>query len=91
MLSHKTAAQIDHGLAALRLAQAMGDIDGETVPMPGDVSLGTLARYSGVSEATIQGVERMALAKLFLALSESGELPPHLCRRIDNPPASDTP
>lgn len=82
MLTPLTAAQLDHGLAALRACQLIGDADdGETIPVPGEVSLRTLAEYCGVSEATILGVERMALAKLARGLREEG-LPPHLAARI---------
>lgn len=76
MLSDLTAAKLDHGLAKLALDQLTG-----AAPPPGEVSLSDLARRSGVSEATIRRIERIALAKLAAALASS-DLPPHLARRV---------
>ena len=89
MLNPLTAAQLDHGLAALRACQILVDAeDSEPVPAPGEVSLRHLAQYCGVSEATILGVERIALAKVARGLRDHG-LPPHLadrlCQLIDRP------
>lgn len=76
MLNPLTAAKLDHGLASLALDQLEGK-----APPPGEVSLAELARRAGVSEATVQKVERIALAKVAARLAE-GNLPPHLARRI---------
>lgn len=93
MLTPLSALQLDHGLAALRAAQLIGDQvdgdDGERVPVPGEVSLHDLARYSGLSVATIHGIERIALAKALRAMRERDLIPAHLvkrlCRFIDDP------
>lgn len=77
MLSELTAAKLDHGLAALRLAQ----LRGEEPSGPGEVSLATIARYCGCSADTVQRIERIALAKLAHGLRASG-LPPHLAGRL---------
>lgn len=73
MLSDKSAAKIDHGLASLALAQLTGN-----APPPGQVTLAELAKRCSVSEATILKLERMALAKLRAALTSDAAhlLPP---------------
>jgi len=76
-LSEITAAKIDHGLAALALDQIRGD-----APPEGMVSLSDIAARAGVSESTIAKLERIALAKVALRLSNDPSLPPHLCRRL---------
>jgi len=63
MLTSLTAAQIDHGLAAIALAQRLGELP------PGPVSRRTLAAYSGLSAATIERYERAILAKAYLSAS----------------------
>lgn len=85
MLTPLSADMLDHGLAALRASQLLGDLgeadDGEFVPEPGNVSHRDLAAFTGLSVATIHGVERLALAKLARGLREQG-LPPHLADRF---------
>lgn len=64
MLNPLTAAKLDHGLAKLALDQLTGQ-----APPPGQVSLADLAARSGLSKATIQQIERIALAKVAARLS----------------------
>ena len=61
MLTDLTAAQLDHGLAAIALAQRLGELP------PGPVSRCTLAAYSGLSLSTIARLEKQVLAKAYLA------------------------
>lgn len=78
MFNEETAAKIDHGLAVLALDQLTGK-----APPPGQVSLALMASYCGVSEDTIRKQQRMALAKVYTALtSEHADLlPAHYLRR----------
>lgn len=69
MINDHTAAKIDHGLAKLAMDQLAGQ-----APPPGQVSLATMARYCGVSEATILKQERMSLAKVHAALLADPEV-----------------
>jgi len=57
MFTPLTEAQLDHGLAAIALAQHLGELP------PGPVSRRTLAAYAGLSNATIAKVEALALAR----------------------------
>ena len=69
MLQDLTAAKIDGGLAKLVMDQMEGN-----APPPGQVSLGDIARRSGVSEATVLKIERVALAKLHAAITQDSNL-----------------
>lgn len=79
MLTDLTAAKIDHGLAALRAAQLLGEHghgdDGELVPEPGEVSGRYLAACCGVSLRTIQLFEQRARQKFIAALQREGLTP----------------
>lgn len=75
MITRPTAEKIDHGLRALRIAQAKGE-----APPPGAISNAELARRCGVSEDTIDRLFHIALAKVAARLSPD-DLPPHLARR----------
>lgn len=59
MLTALTAAQLDHGLAAIALAQRLGELP------PGPVSIRTLAAYSGLSPSTIAKYETLAIARAY--------------------------
>jgi hypothetical protein len=76
-MTEDIAARIDHGLAALALAQLRGE-----APAPGQVSAATLASYAGVSEETIRRLEKLALAKIRHQLRDT--LPPATLRRLQS-------
>lgn len=78
MLTDITAAKVDHGLARLAKEQLEG-----SAPPPGEVSIADLATRSGVSEATIQKIERMALSKVAAGLMARG-LDARLAKRISH-------
>ncbi len=69
MLTEHTEAKIDHGLAKLAKDQLEGN-----APPPGQVTQKDIAERSGVSEATISNMERMAMAKLQAALLADPEV-----------------
>lgn len=97
MLTQRTAARLDHGLAALSLAQTMAQLgidadDGERIPEPGRCSLADLAAYCGVSEDTILRLERAGIAKLAAGLIDRGvssRLAAALVERLDRSPADE--
>lgn len=77
MISDLTALKLDAALLQLELQQRQG----EDAPAPGQLSQAELARRSGLSESTINGIERIALAKLARGLMDQ-DLPPHLTKII---------
>lgn len=76
-LCKTTARKLDEGLAALVIEQRLG-----LAPEPGSVSRADIARRAGVSEGTIANLEKLALAKVAIALRQTPDLPPHLYRAI---------
>jgi response regulator of citrate/malate metabolism len=74
MLTESTAALIDRGLAAIRLAKLIGQIPDD------EMSVSEMARWCGVSRQTMQAFLRVSLAKAFIALREKG-LPAHLVNK----------
>lgn len=87
MLTDLTAAKIDHGLAALRAAQLLGEQghgdDGELVPEPGEVSGRYLAACCGVSLRTIQLLEKRVRDKFAAALISEGIAPNATAKILD--------
>lgn len=97
MLTGLSALKLDLALLALELLQRESEVPAEgelrdlveelrgrfgAVPSPGDVGLATLARMSGLGEATLHDCERSIRAKVARRLIDSGRLPPRLAGRI---------
>lgn len=74
MLTESTAALIDRGLAAIRLAKLLGQIPDD------EMSVAEMAEWCGVSKPTMQAFLRVSLAKAYVALRERG-LPAHLANK----------